>query len=489
MENLHNLPGSLKTDSTHAADVSALSKNAAAPETFLDAEISALSSDGRGIARIPGQDGRSQVCFVEEALPGQKVRVRLTAVKSRLLEGVVESVLTPSPHERPAACAHSDECGGCPWQRLDYAEQCRWKWQILVDSLKRLGKLDIPTSSAPQDQAATPLLPSPQEWGFRNKMTFAFEQTEGKLLLGQRGRRSHSVVDLTDCRLQDPLTMQVLAAVRLACVAHGPADWRHTVVRRPRGEASKALRVEIIVGPRGRVHGDVLHQAITEAVPQITGFAVSQRRPEGHAVQGDKTVFTAGEAQNLEILRRSDNSELRLTYDDHSFLQVNTPAAELLYAETARLLALSGNERLWDLYCGVGSLGLYLAPYVSEVRGIESAATAIACARANASAAGFEHCHFEVGDSTKEYPRQARLAGSPSDIVVIDPPRAGLDKRLIAQFAALNPAKICYISCNPATLARDAALLSASHELVAVSGADIFPQTPHVEGICLFVRK
>lgn len=470
-----------------------------APDQTVDADVTALSSDGRGIARIPGPDGRNIVCFITDALPEQRVRIRLTAVKPRLMEGVVETVLTPSPHERPAVCAHSDECGGCPWQRLAYAEQCRWKAQALADSLLRLAKVDVAALPTLQEQTPLPFRPSPQEWGFRNKMTFAFEQVGDTFLLGQRGRHSHSVVDITDCRLQDPLTMRVLAAVRAACTAHGPADWRHVVVRRPRGESGTqaALRVELIVGPRGRVRGEDLYHALQNAVPELTGFAVSLRQSESFVAQGEKTLFTAGDPDNLEILHRADGSELRLAYDDRSFLQVNTPATEQLYAEAARLLDLSGHERLWDLYCGVGSIGLYLAPQVEEVRGIESVPTAVTYARANAQTAGFKHCHFEVGDSTKEFARQARAVSHPTygtkdtmkTVVVVDPPRIGLDKQLIGHLAKLKPEKICYISCNPATLARDAALLAPTHRLVAVSSVDLFPQTPHVEAVCLFLRN
>lgn len=461
--------------------------------------IEGLISDGRGLGRLPLQDG-SVAVFVDEALPGQTVQAALTAVKPRLLEGRVTQVLVPSPHEREAPCVHADVCGGCPWQRLEAAEQLRWKSSILYETLRRVGKVQV---------AEEPILASPQEWNYRNKMAFVFGPGAGnasdtetnpaagqgiQMALGQRGRRSHSVTDICACRLQDGPTMAVLETMRQLARTHGGvpgASWRHVVVRRPR---AGGLGVEVIVGPQHRVRGEQIYDELRKSVPEITSFALTRRVTRTEVAQGEKTLFTTGEELE-ECLARPDGSSLRLRFNHASFLQVNTPATELLYAEVQRALAPEGHERLWDIYGGVGSIGLFMAPYVAEVCGVESAASAVTLARKNADLNQIASARYESGDAAALFAigqlekRFGPALRQGSDLMVVDPPRAGLDSRVIEGILRQKPARLVYVSCSPGTLARDVVLLAAGYELVRARPVDLFPQTPHVEAVALFVRR
>lgn len=461
-----------------------------APGDAVELDVSALASDGRGLGRLASSDPTatentgSPVVFVDDALPGQRVRVVLERVRSRMLEGRVDAVLAASPDERAALCGHAAHCGGCPWQGLQYEAQLRWKTQVLDDALRRVGKIEA---------SLLPILPSPNEWGYRNKMSFVFGQGEGQdLVLGLRGRRSHTVTDITACRMQSPETMAVLDAVRALVRANvgGAGDcWRYAVVRQPR---AGGLGLELIVGPQGRtLAGATLCAELRDAVPALTHFALSLRMTHTDAAMGEKTLFAWGNKLE-ERLERPDGSLLRLGFDHRAFLQVNTSAAEMLYAEALRLLAPRGDERLWDIYGGVGSIGLFMAPFVADVCGLESVGVATTMARANAVGNGLS-ARFETGDAVllKSSARLKKMFGAFSgpQLVVVDPPRAGLDKAVIEGLISLNPEKILYISCNPSTLARDAAILIHTHTLEAVRPVDLFPQTPHIESVSLWIRR
>lgn len=450
-----------------------------------DITVSALASDGRGLGRT--EEGA--VLFLEGALPGQRVRAMVDKVHARLAEGRVVSVLEPGPHEREAPCPHADSCGGCPWQKLPYNVQLEWKQRVFYDALRRVGKLN------PEE---LPIVAAPAEWEYRNKMAFVFGEADGQVVLGQRGRRSHTVTDLRECRLQDGLTMRVLEAVRGLVreadikIPATRGGWRHLVVRRPR---AGGLGVEIIVGPNGsRLDGAAMLATLTRTVPEITTFALTLRTAESDVAAGEKILFSAGE-KLFEILNRPDGSQLKLEFDHTSFMQVNTGAAEHLYAEALAALAPESNARLWDIYCGIGSIGLFMGPYIAEICGMETVTGAVRMAKSNATLAGIS-ARYAAGDagSVLMNPKQmtaqyGRSIMPETDLAVVDPPRAGLSRAALIGLLRLKPKKLLYVSCDPATLGRDAQTLSKEYTLLMARPVDLFPQTPHVEGLTLWVPK
>ena len=453
----------------------------------VELSIHALASDGRGIARLEGL-----TVFVEGAFPGQKIEARITAMRSRYAEAVAERVLTPAPCTRPAPCPHADVCGGCPWQSLPYAQQLRWKEQIVRDALCRVGHIS--------DPPVRRIMPSPSEWHYRNKMSFAFGVDEkGMLTLGQRARRTHAVAAITGCLMQDEKAMRLLelisstaraGALSAATPQHPGGFWRHVVLRHTR---SGLRHVEIITGRNRRTRA-VLQNLAAEIMrePGVDGVAVTERTSPGAVARGDRTTLVTGCTELFETLTRPaaffpphTPASLRISFDHSSFFQVNTAAAEMLYGQAAELVSASPVDTLWDLYCGAGSIGLFLAPLAQKVYGVEIIEEAIIKARQNAKAAGLEHCTFTARDAGTAFALMASHGMNARDVVCVDPPRAGLDRKLTDKLLELRPGRIVYISCNPATLARDIARLAAGYELVEARPVDLFPQTPHVETVCL----
>ncbi|MBR5734158.1 MAG: 23S rRNA (uracil(1939)-C(5))-methyltransferase RlmD, partial [Desulfovibrionaceae bacterium] len=373
----------------------------------LELSIEALSSDGRGIARVQGL-----VVFVEGALPGQRVLANVTVRQKRFLEVELKQVLQPSGDECHPPCPHANECGGCPWQTLPYPRQLFWKQKILEDALERIGHF--------KKALVRPIIPSPEQWRFRNKMSFAFGlDSQNTLILGQRARHSRNVTELTSCLLTGESTMQVLSRLRTAIEESQtgstfipPTCWRHCVIRQNR---LGNMLIELIVGKLPGAKEPCLHslrgitQQLMQDCPQVKGVAVSQKLQGDAYARGEKTLFTMGETTLEESLRRPaalfPDSSIALRYGASSFFQVNTLAAEQLYGAGAAMLAAKPVQDLWDLYCGVGSIGLFMAPLASSLYGVECVGAAIQQARENAKGAGLARCRFEAGDASLAFRR------------------------------------------------------------------------------------
>ncbi|WP_308774436.1 class I SAM-dependent RNA methyltransferase [uncultured Bilophila sp.] len=435
---------------------------------FLELRVDALVSDGRGLGRHDGV-----VVLVEDALPGQRVRARVSAVRKSLAEAELVGVLERSPDEQEPPCPHAGRCGGCSWQSLAYGRQLVWKERIVRDALERVGKV--------QDPPVLPILASPGEWGYRNKMEFAFGPSEGVgKAIGLRERGSRDIVAVTGCLLQTPLTMRVLEAVReLAGGAFRDLDGRFLVVREPK---AGGCFVELIVGPGcGAEAGGRFAAALRAEVSGVTGFALSERSAPSDVAYGERTLYADGRLEERI-------GDILLQMGHNAFFQVNTPAAELLYVEAARFAALDElpDPVLWDVYGGVGAIGLFIGSK-ARVVGIEEMPGAVRYARANAKALGRKAYRVEQGDAKSVLGRLAKLGPKP-DVVVVDPPRAGLDAKVAQQLAGAAPLRLVYVSCNPATLARDVARLAPAFRLKAARPVDLFPQTPHVETVALLER-
>ena len=472
----------------------------------LELDLHGLSPDGRTV----GRSAEGMTVFVRGGLPGQRVLVRLSHVKKRMAEADLVDVLRHSPEERPAPCPHADACGGCPWQRLPYAGQLAWKTRIVQDALRRIGRLDLPEgvirpALSPGEDA---------EWGYRNKMEFAFASDEnGKTRLGLRARSSRSVTEVTHCLLQSERAMAVLADLRDLCdrlhLRAAPSErngrekaprqkkfsssvrqndiLRFAVIREPR---DGGCLVELITLPSPQEEGTLrtLGSELMKKNPAVTGFVHSIRSSESDVAYGERTVFTLGEAGLSETLFLQGRN-VAFTLDHNSFFQVNSRAAELLYntaAELASSLFPAGSGawggECWDIYCGAGGLALTMGPHFRRVFGMESVAQAVELAALNASRLeeATEYL-FACGDAAK-LERVFRQRGVP-DLLVTDPPRAGMDEHTVQAVLRHRPPRLVLVSCNPATLARDLALLAPAYGIRAVQPVDLFPQTPHVETV------
>lgn len=460
--------------------------------------VTDLTVEGRGIARY----GR-RVIFLDRGLPGETVRAVVTRTVKGVAHAEVLRRLSPSPHETAPWCPHFTECGACAWQHFAQPAALEWKADHVRQSLARIGKLaGLPVA---------PVLPSPLQREFRNKMSYAFADQGGETLLGLRRARDHALVAVTGCSLQPRVGMEVLAFVREAVNRLGLAALRKSAAPRPGARENRAggylrflvlripamldssgrpqLVVECISGPDHSAPAKA-NRSNAEAVAllgrELAGrfncaFVHSERRDATDVAQGERTVQAVNGHSYQERF-----GHLVLTVPYAAFLQTNTQAAALLYDLVEREAALRQDDVLWDVYCGVGGAGLYAARGAGLVHGFELQAAAVSAARANAAALGYSHCFFHAGDVARTL-EQADIPRP--DVIIVDPPRAGLSERVRACLLRSRARRLLYVSCNVSTQARDAGALAPVWKAVKSFPVDMFPYTPHVENLLVFDRS
>jgi 23S rRNA (uracil1939-C5)-methyltransferase len=430
----------------------------------LELEIDSLAQGGRGVARANGF-----VVFVSGALPGDRVRVRLQKAKRAYAEAKVVELLRPSSERIADRCLHDGEpCPGAPWQGLAYERQLAEKQGQVAEALERLGGL---AGFEPD-----PIEPALEQWRYRNKLEYSFGERGGELALGFHRRGSwHEVVDVDDCLLASERNNEARNSVR---------EWarRSGLSAYDRRTHEGVLRNLVV--REGRRTGQVQTRLVTSPA-QIPRPPVDLHTViEG---QGSGTDGPTG-ALGAEYLQE-ELCGLELQVSSAAFLQTNTEMAERLYAIAGDVAGLDGSERLFDLYCGIGTIGLSLAARAGEVWGLESVPEAVADAEDNARRNGIDNARFVSGDARLGLRPLLERAGRP-DVVIVDPPRAGLSKKIVRRVLECQAPRIVYVSCNPTTLAPNAAqLVEAGYTLRRVKPVDMFPQTPHVECVALLERE
>jgi 23S rRNA (uracil1939-C5)-methyltransferase len=436
----------------------------------LDLTIDSLAHGGNGVARTDG----GYVLFVSGAIPGDRVSARVTKRKRAYGEARTESVLEPSPDRIPARADHP----GAPWQVLPYDRQLQIKQEQVDDALRRIGKLDGFTLE--------PIVPAVEQWRYRNKLEFSFGTGEdGALVCGFHAPGSwHTIVDLEDSLLGSERAHRARAQVMDFCRAQGLSAYdrraqtgllRNLVVRE--GRRTGELQVRLVTG-RGTLDTDALAEAV-EADSLLWSVVESL----GETTVGGQTTIVAGTPTIDEEV-----SGLRFAISPEAFFQTNTEMAEQLYAIAGEYAGLQGWERVFDLFCGIGTIGLTLAPRAGEVFGLEIVEDAIADAIRNAGRNEITNARFFAGDVRLALRELVETAGRP-DVLVVDPPRAGLSQKVVRRVIEAAPKRIVYVSCNPTTLAPNAAqLVEAGYTLQRVRPVDMFPQTPHVECVALLER-
>ncbi|MEP7028327.1 MAG: 23S rRNA (uracil(1939)-C(5))-methyltransferase RlmD [Candidatus Eisenbacteria bacterium] len=470
-------------------------------DAILELTIDSLALGGSGVARAG-----EFVVFVPGGYAGERVRARVLKRRSSWAEAVLVEVLEPSPRRVPAPCEHfGDECGGCRLQDLAYASQVSAKTQQVKETLARIGRLE----GIPVDDC----VPSPETWRYRNKMEFSFHPgADGVPLLGlhRRGRFDESF-DLRDCHIASELTNRIVATTRAFARAEG---WPAHHARFHTGTVRFLTVRHLPTTNQAAVNLIAMH----DAVPGVERWAKAVRdldpavRSVVLNVNDERANIAVGEPARERLLAGDATIEERLcglTFEvsAHSFLQTNSLQAEALYAAAIEEARLTGDEKVLDVYCGAGTISLALAAHAREVVGIESVAPAVDDARRNALRNGVTNARFACGDARavlriwsqvrtgkQPTPETSRVRDHKApldpeayrpfdpDVVLVDPPRAGLHERVIDRVAELAPRRVVYVSCNPATLARDLALfVRQGYAPTRVRPFDMFPHTPHVE--------
>jgi 23S rRNA (uracil1939-C5)-methyltransferase len=442
----------------------------------LELEIESLAYGGNGVARMNGF-----VVFVRRGLPGDKVRARVTKVQRRHAEALAVEVLEPSPQRVEAPCDHYPACGGCRFQDLDYQAQIAAKEAQVRDALVRIGRLAEPPLE--------PIVPAASVFHYRNKLEYSFAPGPAGPMLGlHKAGRWDEVIDIAECWLTTELGNRIREAVRA---------WARESGHRGYDQEAGTGFLRHLVYREGRNTGQVLLQLVTAPGKlDADGFVAALRRfPEvrsiHHAVNDrpaevtnlPTTLLWGDEAIEEHVLG------LRFRVRPTAFLQTNTEMAERLYELAIDAAGLTGEETVWDLYCGTGTIGLSMAKEALTVWGVDVSEESIACALENADLNGIANTAFFAGEVGQAVEELRDRSGDP-DVVVVDPPRAGLSNKAIRRLGRIGAPRIVYVSCNPTTLAGNVKLLRDDwgYELQRTRPVDMFPHTPHVESVSLLER-
>jgi 23S rRNA (uracil1939-C5)-methyltransferase len=432
----------------------------------LELSIDALAYGGSGVARLDGY-----VVFVQGAIPGDRVRARVTKRKRAYAEARTVELLEPSPDRIEPRAPHP----GAPWQVLPYERQLAEKESQVREALARIGGFEEPP--------VEPMVPAVEPWRYRNKLEYSFGQDDdGLLVLGfHKPGRWNEIDDVSEDILASERVDAVREAVKAWCREQGLTAYdrregtgflRNLVVRE--GRRSGQVQARIVTS-----EGDFQALDLAEAVEahgvlwtRAPGVAETTREGETDLLKGSATI-------DEELTCAGERLRFRISPD--AFFQTNTEMAERLYGAAVELAELSGRERVYDLFSGIGTIALALAPAAGEVWGVELVEQAVADAISNARLNGIDNAHFYAGDVRTAMRPLVEKAGTP-DVLVVDPPRAGLSQKIVRRIVEAGAGRIVYVSCNPTTLAPNARqLVDAGYKLERVRPVDMFPQTPHIE--------
>ena len=441
--------------------------------------IYAISSEGSGVARTD----EGIAVFVPDSAVGDELLVKILKVQKTYAFGKIEEILTPSPDRITPSCNVGTQCGGCVYCHISYDAELKAKEQRVKDAIERIAKLNILIRS---------IISTGEVSRYRNKaMIPAGVDKEGNIKLGFYSRHSHRIVESDDCKLQPLCFLKACEIIKSFLISYnisiynettGKGLFRHIYLRL--AEKTNQLLVTLVVNGKDLPYTDKLIDALREALPELKGVVLNINREDTNVVLGKHSRTLFGDDFITDIL-----CSLEFKISPKSFYQVNRKGAELLYSKAAEYAQLKGDEVLLDLYCGTGTIGLSMAHKAKELIGVEIVPEAIEDAGKNAEANSIENARFICADAAKAA-ETLRSEGLTPDVIIIDPPRKGCDNSLIKTIADFNPKRVVYVSCDPATLARDLALFAEygfnTEELTPV---DMFPRTAHVETVVCLSRK
>lgn len=443
----------------------------------VELRIDSLAYGGNGVARLDGF-----VVFVRDGLPGDLVRARATKVKRGYAEAARTELLEPGPDRVEAPCRHFGVCGGCRFQDLAYERQIEAKHVQVRDALVRLGGI--------ADPPLEPIVAARTSFGYRNKLEYSFAKGAGGTVLGfHRAGRWDEVVPIEECLL----TTDLGNAVRTTVV-----EWAREEGLQPYDQRTQTGYLRHLVVREGRNTGQVLVVLVTAPGERFDAdFLIERlrRHPEVRSIHwavNDQPSETANVPTKLLWGAEWIEEELlglRYRVRPNAFMQTNTEMAEVLFALARDAAGLTGDETVFDLYCGTGTIGLALAGSAGHVWGVEISEEAVACAIENSALNAIANASFFAGNVGRSLEELHEQAGSP-DVVVVDPPRAGLAGKALRATGRLQAPRIVYVSCNPTTLASDIAVLrdEFGYRLVRCTPVDLFPHTPHIESVSVLER-
>ncbi len=456
----------------------------------LELDIVDIGTDGEGIGRVDGY-----TLFVKDAVAGDRVRVRVMKTKKHYGYARLLEILRPSEDRVTPQCPVARSCGGCQIQHCDYQAQLAWKQKKVEDCLTRIGGLSV---------SMEPIMGMDEPWHYRNKAQYPVGyDREGHLVSGFYAGRTHDIIPCTDCEIAHPCAGPILETVLRVMEEYGIPAYdekthtglvRHVLTRV--GFVSHEVMVCLVINGGKIPYEDKLIEALLacplpaapeqEPAYRIASISVNINKEKTNRILGDKVRTIYGTDTITD-----DIGGIHYQISPLSFYQVNPLQTRRLYETALEFAKLQGNETVWDLYCGIGTISLFLAQKAAQVYGVEIVPQAIEDARKNARLNGITNAEFFVGAAEQVVPEKYAQSGGTmrADVVSLDPPRKGCDEKLLQTVVAMAPEKIVYVSCDPATLARDLKYLCAEgYEVRRVRACDMFPHTSHVETVCLLSK-
>jgi len=455
---------------------------------LIELEITGMAFGGKGIAKVDGF-----AVFVEHAVPLDRVNARILKKKKSFAEAAVVEILEPSPYRTKPPCEYSGFCGGCKWQFLQYDRQLHYKRQHVEESLAHIGLIkDVPVH---------PAIPSGKIFGYRNKMEFSCSDRKWLLpsdfAMGEKNigfalglhvpGTFDKVLDIRACLLQPEEGNMILEDAKAFMKNSGVPPygikshegfWRFLMLRN--SAANGNWMVNLITSTENRKIVEPLAALLTEKYPGVVSVINNITSSKAAVATGEYEMVLAGSPY---IKDRLGSFEFEISAN--SFFQTNTSGAEILYEKVKEFAGLSGNETVLDLYSGTGTIPVFLSADAGLITGLEIVESSVSDAEKNCLANGVLNCTFILGDIRESL---SHVVSKP-DVMIIDPPRAGMHKDVVRQIADMSPERIVYVSCNPATLARDLCLLKESYEVIEVQPIDMFPHTWHIESVARLEKR
>jgi len=434
-----------------------------------------MTHDGAGVAKIEGF-----AVFIDGALTGETVRVKIVKVTRNFAYGKLLEIVESSGNRKPVTCENFKKCGGCNLLHMSYDATLEFKRKVVKDCFKRIGHREVDVM---------PTLGMKEPYSYRNKVQFPVGAIDGKIVTGFYSARTHNIVPITDCSIQSKIANKLVNNIReffrenkisAYDEKNGDGFLRHVVIR----SSEKTGEVMLILVTNGEEFSkkDEFIKFILGKCSRIKSIIQNVNMKNTNVILGEKNIRLYGKDTIKDYI-----GEFSFNISPNSFFQVNSVQTKVLYDLALDFAELAGNETVFDLYCGIGSITLFLAKKAKRVYGVEVVKPAVQNARDNAKENGITNALFYCGKAEEVVPKLYD-EGVRADVVVVDPPRSGCDKVLIDTILKMKPKRIVYVSCNPGTLARDVELLSG-YEVKTVQPVDMFPWTYHVECCLLLCRE
>ena len=437
-----------------------------------------LTHEGHGVVKVDRYP-----IFIPNALIDEEIKFKLIKVKKNFAIGKLIEVISESDDRVTPPCIYYAKCGGCQLQHMTYRAQLDMKREQVVNLFHRKGPFENTTIKE--------TIGMDNPWRYRNKSQIPVGQgNSNQVIMGFYRQRSHDIIDMDSCLIQDEQHQKIMNHVKqwlneLNISIYNEKNqsglMRHLVVRT--GYHTDEMMVIFVTNGKKFKNADVLVQKLISAYPNVTSIKQNINDTHSNVIMGRQSVTLYGKDKIVDQL-----SEVTFNISDQSFYQINSAQTEKLYQQAIDYAQLTGEEIVLDTYCGIGTIGLYMAPQAKHVYGVEVVPSAIKDAEENATKNQLNNTTFECGKA-EDVILEWKAQGIRPDVVMVDPPRKGCDETFVKTLLKLNPKRIVYISCNPSTQQRDAQLLSDNYHLVEITPVDMFPQTTHIETVALFERK